>query len=74
VVKNLLAARAAQGTRLESIRGQLPMALIWGGEESRSLWPKEVVTFEDNNFDKFGQGRCDDVIHSRPPVKRQQVA
>jgi large subunit ribosomal protein L10 len=55
VIKNSLAARATQGTRLEkafeSTAGQ--MALIWGGEDIISL-AKEVVSIaEDKNFEKF---------------------
>jgi len=55
VIKNSLAARATQGTRLEKAfensTGQ--MALIWGGEDIISL-AKEVVNIaEDKNFEKF---------------------
>jgi large subunit ribosomal protein L10 len=55
VIKNSLAARATQGTRLEKAfensTGQ--MALIWGGEDIISL-AKEVVSIaEDKSFEKF---------------------
>jgi large subunit ribosomal protein L10 len=55
VIKNSLAARATQGTRLEKAfdnsAGQ--MALIWGGEDIISL-AKEVITIaDDKNFAPF---------------------
>jgi large subunit ribosomal protein L10 len=55
VIKNSLAARATQGTRLEKAfensSGQ--MALMWGGEDIISL-AKEVINIaEDKNFAAF---------------------
>jgi large subunit ribosomal protein L10 len=55
VIKNSLAARATQGTRLEKAfensAGQ--MALMWGGEDIISL-AKEVINIaEDKNFAAF---------------------
>jgi large subunit ribosomal protein L10 len=55
VVKNSLAARATQGTRLapafENVSGT--MAVLWGGEDIISL-AKEVITIsEDKNFAPF---------------------
>ena len=55
VVKNSLARRATEGTRLarafESSQGT--MALIWGGEDIISL-AKEVISIaEDKNFEPF---------------------
>jgi large subunit ribosomal protein L10 len=55
VVKNSLAARATEGTKLapafESATGT--MALIWGGEDIISL-AKEVISIaEDKNFEPF---------------------
>ena len=55
VVKNSLAARATEGSKLapafESATGT--MALIWGGEDIISL-AKEVVSIaEDKNFEPF---------------------
>ena len=55
MIKNSLAARATQGTRLEKAfensAGQ--MALMWGGEDIISL-AKEVVNIaEDKNFAAF---------------------
>ena len=55
VVKNSLARRATEGTRLEKAftEAQGTMALVWGGEDIISL-AKEVVNIaEDKNFDKF---------------------
>ena len=55
VVKNSLAARATQGTRLEKAFGDVggTTALIWGGEDIISL-AKEVVSIaEDKNFEPF---------------------
>src|SRR4029077_17059885 len=55
VIKNSLAARATQGTRLEKAfdnsGGQ--MALIWGGEDIISLAKEVVSSAEDNSFERF---------------------
>ena len=55
VVKNSLAARATQGTRLEkafeSATGTA--ALIWGGEDIISLAKEVVKIAEDKNFEPF---------------------
>src|SRR5215813_13397530 len=55
VVKNSLAARAAEGTKLAPAFTNTAgtMALIWGGEDIISL-AKEVVNIaEDKNFEPF---------------------
>src|SRR6476659_4882007 len=55
VIKNSLAARATQGTRLEKAFESAggTMALVWGGEDIISL-AKEVVNIsEDKNFAPF---------------------
>jgi large subunit ribosomal protein L10 len=55
VVKNSLAARATQGTRLEkafeSAGGTL--ALLWGGEDIISLAKEVVKIADDKNFEPF---------------------
>ena len=55
VVKNSLAARAAEGTKLapafENATGT--MALIWGGEDIISLAKEVVKIAEDKNFEPF---------------------
>ena len=86
VVKNSLAARATQGTRLEkafeNTTGQ--MALIWGGEDIISL-AKEVVNIaEDKNFEKFvakggvmdGQPLAADQVKavSKWPSRKEQLS
>lgn len=55
VVKNSLARRATEGTRLERAFEKTAgtMALIWGGEDIISL-AKEVISIaEDKNFEPF---------------------
>src|SRR3954468_7123940 len=55
VIKNSLAARATQGTRLEKAFDSSggTMALVWGGEDIISL-AKEVINIaEDKNFAPF---------------------
>lgn len=55
VVKNSLARRATEGTRLERAfeKSEGTMALVWGGEDIISL-AKEVVSIaEDKNFQPF---------------------
>jgi large subunit ribosomal protein L10 len=55
VIKNSLARRATEGTRLGSAFGDVggTMALIWGGEDIISL-AKEVINIaEDKNFEPF---------------------
>ena len=86
VIKNSLAARATQGTRLEKAFensvGQ--MALIWGGEDIISL-AKEVVNIaEDKNFEKFvakggvmdGQPLAADQVKavSKWPSRKEQLS
>ena len=55
VVKNSLAARATEGTRLapafKNTTGT--MALIWGGEDIISLAKEVVKIAEDKNFEPF---------------------
>jgi large subunit ribosomal protein L10 len=55
VVKNSLARRATEGTRLapafQSTQGT--MALIWGGEDIISLAKEVVKIAEDKNFEPF---------------------
>ena len=55
VVKNSLAARATEGTRLapafENVTGT--MALIWGGEDIISLAKEVIKIAEDKNFAPF---------------------
>ena len=86
VVKNSLAARATQGTRLEKAfensTGQ--MALIWGGEDIISL-AKEVINIaEDKNFAPFapkggvmdGQSLAADQVKavSKWPSRKEQLS
>jgi large subunit ribosomal protein L10 len=86
VIKNSLAARATQGTRLEKAfdnsAGQ--MALIWGGEDIISL-AKEVISIaEDKNFEKFapkggvmdGQTLAADQVKavSKWPSRKEQLS
>ena len=55
VIKNSLAARATQGTRLEKAFDNTggTMAIVWGGEDIISL-AKEVITIaDDKNFAAF---------------------
>src|SRR4051812_7668340 len=55
VVKNSLAARATEGTRLapafENVSGT--MALLWGGEDIISLAKEVIKIAEDKNFAPF---------------------
>jgi large subunit ribosomal protein L10 len=55
VVKNSLARRATEGTRLgpafESASGT--MAVIWGGEDLISLAKEVIAIAEDKEFEKF---------------------
>ena len=55
VVKNSLAARATEGTRLapafENATGT--MAIIWGGEDIISLAKEVIKIAEDKNFEPF---------------------
>src|SRR3954466_2036593 len=86
VIKNSLAARATQGTRLEKAfensAGQ--MALIWGGEDIISL-AKEVISIaEDKNFEPFapkggvmdGQSLAADQVKavSKWPSRKEQLS
>jgi large subunit ribosomal protein L10 len=86
VIKNSLAARATQGTRLErafdNSGGQ--MALIWGGEDIISL-AKEVINIaEDKNFAPFapkggvmdGQSLAADQVKavSKWPSRKEQLS
>ena len=86
VIKNSLAARATQGTRLEKAfansAGQ--MALIWGGEDIISL-AKEVINIaEDKNFAPFapkggvmdGQSLAADEVKavSKWPSRKEQLS
>jgi large subunit ribosomal protein L10 len=86
VVKNSLARRAAEGTRLapafDSCQGT--MALIWGGEDIISL-AKEVISIaEDKNFEPFtpkggvmdGQALAGDQVKavSKWPSRKEQLS
>jgi len=86
VIKNSLAARATQGTRLEKAfensSGQ--MALMWGGEDIISL-AKEVINIaEDKNFATFapkggvmdGQSLAADQVKvvSKWPSRKEQLS
>jgi large subunit ribosomal protein L10 len=86
VVKNSLARRATEGTRLgaafDSAGGTL--ALIWGGEDIISL-AKEVISIaEDKQYDKFlpkggvidGQPLAGDQIKavSKWPTRQEQLS
>ena len=79
VVKNSLARRATEGTRLasafESAGGTL--ALIWGGEDIISL-AKEVISIaEDKQYEKFlpkGGVMDGQPLGGRPGEGGQQVA
>ena len=86
VIKNSLAARATQGTRLEKAfensAGQ--MALMWGGEDIISL-AKEVINIaEDKNFAAFapkggvmdGQTLAADQVKavSKWPSRKEQLS
>lgn len=86
VVKNSLARRAAEGTRLapafDSCQGT--MALVWGGEDIISL-AKEVISIaEDKNFQPFtpkggvmdGQALAGDQIKavSKWPNRTEQLS
>lgn len=86
VIKNSLAARATQGTRLEKAfensAGQ--MALMWGGEDIISL-AKEVINIaEDKNFAAFapkggvmdGQSLAADQVKavSKWPSRKEQLS
>ncbi len=55
VVKNSLARRATEGTRLERAfeRSQGTMALIWGGEDIISLAKEVIKIAGDKNFAPF---------------------
>ncbi len=86
VVKNSLARRATEGTRLapafESAAGN--MALIWGGEDIISL-AKEVINIsQDKNFEPFvpkggvmdGQALAADQVKavSKWPSRKEQLS
>lgn len=86
VVKNSLARRATEGTRLERAfeSSQGTMALIWGGEDIISL-AKEVISIaEDKNFEPFspkggvmdGQPLAGDQIKavSKWPSRKEQLS
>lgn len=86
VVKNSLARRATEGTRLERAfeSTQGTMALIWGGEDIISL-AKEVVNIaEDKNFAPFapkggvmdGQPLAGDQVKavSKWPSRKEQLS
>jgi large subunit ribosomal protein L10 len=86
VIKNSLAARATQGTRLEKAfeSGGGTMALVWGGEDIISL-AKEVVSIaEDKNFEPFaakggvmdGQPLAADQVKavSKWPSRKEQLS
>lgn len=86
VVKNSLARRATEGTRLERAfeSSQGTMALIWGGEDIISL-AKEVISIaEDKNFEPFtpkggvmdGQPLAGDQVRavSKWPSRKEQLS
>ena len=66
VVKNSLARRATEGTRLGARRSKAPqgtMAVIWGGEDIISLAKEVIQIAEDKEFEPVrAQGRR----HGRP--------
>jgi large subunit ribosomal protein L10 len=86
VVKNSLARRATEGTRLasafESATGT--MALIWGGEDIISLAKEVVKIAEDKEFEKFlpkggvidGQPLAADQVKavSKWPTRQEQLS
>ena len=79
VVKNSLARRATEGTRLapafETREGT--MALVWGGEDIISLAKEVVKIAEDKEFEPVhAQGRRDGrpAARGRAGESRQQVA
>jgi large subunit ribosomal protein L10 len=55
VVKNSLARRATEGTRLASAfeNAQGTLALIWGGEDIIALAKEVIKIAEDKEFEKF---------------------
>ena len=86
VVKNSLAARAAQGTRLENAFGNSSgtMAIMWGGEDVISL-AKEVISIaDDKSFAPFapkggvmdGQSLAADQVRavSKWPNRKEQLS
>ena len=85
VIKNSLARRATEGTRLERAfeNAQGTMALVWGGEDIISL-AKEVINIaEDKNFAPFapkggvmdGQSLAADQVKavSKWPSRKEQT-
>jgi large subunit ribosomal protein L10 len=86
VVKNSLAARATQGTRLapafENVSGT--MAVLWGGEDIISLAKEVVKIAEDKNFAPFapkggvmdGQQLAADQVKavSKWPSRKEQLS
>jgi large subunit ribosomal protein L10 len=86
VVKNSLAARATEGTKLapafEKTTGT--MALIWGGEDIISLAKEVVKIADDKNFAPFapkggvmdGQGLAADQVRavSKWPSRTEQLS
>jgi large subunit ribosomal protein L10 len=86
VVKNSLARRATEGTRLsaafEKIDGTL--ALIWGGEDIIALAKEVVKIAEDKEFEKFkpkggvidGQPLAADQVKavSKWPTRQEQLS
>jgi large subunit ribosomal protein L10 len=86
VVKNSLAARATEGTRLapafENATGT--MALIWGGEDIISLAKEVVKIADDKNFEPFkpkggvmdGQRLAADQVKavSKWPSRKEQLS
>src|SRR3954470_5216386 len=86
VVKNSLAARATEGTRLapafQNTTGT--MALIWGGEDIISLAKEVIKIADDKNFAPFtpkggvmdGQGLAADQVRavSKWPSRTEQLS
>jgi large subunit ribosomal protein L10 len=86
VVKNSLARRATEGTRLASAfeNATGTMALLWGGEDIISLAKEVVKIAEDKAFEKFapkggvmeGQALAADQVKavSKWPTRQEQLS
>jgi large subunit ribosomal protein L10 len=86
VVKNSLARRATEGTRLASAfeNATGTMALIWGGEDIISLAKEVVKIAEDKEFERFlpkggvidGQPLAADQVKavSKWPTRQEQLS
>ncbi len=86
VVKNSLARRATEGTRLASAFDDAggTLALIWGGEDVISLAKEVIAIAEDKGFEKFlpkggvidGQAIAADQVKvvSKWPTRAEQLS